>query len=383
MHSLISFAIAGASLLSTVSAAPVAQASSAPFTNPVPFSSAGFPDPNAAQLLAIELQAHGTLPNGSPPAMISANGITNLQLVEFNENFEVAFFGSLLNNITTNVPGFQIYDTKGRGIVIDALTAILAQEELHALNAEAALTHFGHQHILPCKYVFPTTNFQDAIALAATFTDLVLGTLQDVIELFANANDNALTRGVASVLGQEGEQEGFFRLVRDKKLIPSSQPFLTTSTRDFAFSALQGFVAPGSCPNSNLINLKIFGPLNLATKVVLPQDQTLTFNFDVSTLKVAGLPKNSPLGAGTPLSGYDWNALSVQFINGQNTPISAPLKNIKVSGTVVTFDVFFPFTANLLNGLTIAAVTVGSGPFISANAVALQTLFGPGLIEVN
>lgn len=73
----------------------------------------------------------------------------------------------------------------------------------------------------------------------------------------------------------------------------------------------------------------------------------------------------------------------MQFINGQNTPISAPLKNIKVSGTVVTFDVFFPFTANLLNGLTIAAVTIGSGPFANADAVALQTLFGPGLIEVN
>lgn len=249
MYSLISFAIAGASLLSTASAAPVAQTTSAPSTNAVPFSSAGFPDPNPAQLLAIEVQAHGTLPNGSPPAMISADGIINLQLIEFNENFEVAFFGSLLNNITTNVPGFQIYDTKSRVIVIDALTAILAQEELHALNAQGALQHFGQQPILPCKYVFPTANFQDAIALAATFTDLVLGTLQDVIELFANANDNALTRGVASVIGQEGEQEAFFRLVRDKKLIPSSQPFLTTSSRDFAFSALQGFVVPGSCPN--------------------------------------------------------------------------------------------------------------------------------------
>lgn len=249
MYSLISFAIAGASFLSTASAAPVAQASPAPSTNAVPFSNAGFPDPNAEQLLTIETLAHGTLPNGAPPAMISQQGITNLQLIEFNENFEVAFFGSLLNNVTNNVPGFQVYDVKGRVIVIDALTAILAQEELHALNAEGALKHFGQQPILPCKYVFPTTNFQDAIALAATFTDLVLGTLQDVIEIFADNNDNALTRGIASVIGQEGEQEGFFRLARDKKLIPSSQPFLTTSTRDFAFSALQGFVVPGSCPN--------------------------------------------------------------------------------------------------------------------------------------
>lgn len=59
------------------------------------------------------------------------------------------------------------------------------------------------------------------------------------------------------------------------------------------------------------------------------------------------------------------------------------MKNVKVSGTIVTFDVLFPFTANLLDGLTIAAVTVGNGPFVSADAVAVQTLFGPGLIEVN
>jgi hypothetical protein len=115
----------------------------------------------------------------------------------------------------------------------------------------------------------------------------------------------------------------------------------------------------------------------------LPQDQTLTFNFDVKTLTAAGLPASSPLGAGTPLTGYNWNTLSVQFINQQNKPVPAPLKNIKVSGTVLTFDVDFPFTANLLNGLTIAAVTVGQGPFASAGEVAAQTLFGPGLIEVN
>jgi hypothetical protein len=249
MYSLISFAIAGASFLSTVSAAPVAQSSPAPSTNVIPFSDAGFPDPNAAQLLAIETIAHGTLPNGAPPPMISQNGITNLQLVNLNENSEVAFFGSLIHNITINAPGFQIQDPKERDFILEALVAVLAQEELHALNAEAALKHFGQQPILPCKYVFPTTNFDDAIALAATFTDLVLGTLQDVIEIFANNNDNALTRGVASVIGQEGEQEGFYRLLRNKKLIPSSQPFLTTSTRDFAFSALQGFAVPGSCPN--------------------------------------------------------------------------------------------------------------------------------------
>jgi hypothetical protein len=399
MYSLISFAIAGASLFSSVSCAPVAQTSApAPAANAIPFVADGFPTPNAAQLLAIEQLAHGTLPNGSPPPMISANGITNLEFINFNENFEVAFFASLIHNVTTNVAGFQIQDQTERAFILEALTAVFAQEELHALNAEGALKHFGQQPILPCKYQFPTTTFDDAIALAATFTDVVLGTLQDVIQVFAESNDDALTRGIASVIGQEGEQEGFYRLLRNKKLIPSAQPFLTTSTRDLAFSALQAFVIPGSCPNGklpcstlaepshtnkppeNLINLKIFGPLNLATKNVLPQDQTLTFTFDIKTL----LP-NVAIAALTPttdITKYDWTTLSLQLINGQNTPISEPLQNVRVSGSVVTFDAQFPFTANLLDGLTIGAVTVGSG-FANADAVALKTLFGPALIEVN
>jgi len=343
----------------------------------IPFVNDGFPTPNAAQLLAIEELAHGTLPNGTPPPTISPEGITNLQFINFNENFEVAFFSSLIHNISTNAPGFQINDDKEKTFILEVLIAVLAQEELHVINAEKALIHFGQQPILPCKYVFPTTNFNDAIALAATFTDVVLGTLQDVIEIFADNNDNALTRGIAAVIGQEGEQEGFYRLLANKNLIPNELPFLTTSTREFAFSALQAFTVPGSCPNENLINLPIFGVLNLATKNIQPVDQTLTFTFDVKTL-----PSNTFISATTDLSKFDWTTLTLQYINQQNVPIPEPLTNVRVTGTVVTFDAFFPFVENLMNGLTIGAVTVGSG-FATADQVADKTLFAPALIEIN
>lgn len=281
--------------------------------------------------------------------------------------------------------------------------------------------------ILPCKYVFPTTNFADAIGLAATFTDVVLGTLQDVVEIFADNNDNGLTRGVAAVIGQEGEQEGFYRILQNQNKIPSSQPFLTTSTRDFAFSALQGFVVPGSCPNEALINLKIFGPLNVLTKTILPKDQLLQFSFDLKTLNastIASTPGASPaanntvaassgfrtsyvpsatappaavqthahpkragpsytVGGTTYDASYDWSQLVVVYINQQNTPKTAPLQNVQIAGSVVTFQANFPFEEDLLFGLTIAAVVQGAGPFASAKAVADATLFGPGLIEVD
>jgi hypothetical protein len=126
MHSVMSFVAVGASILSSVYAAPVA--SSAPATNAVPFSNDGFPTPSASQLLAIEELAHGTLSNAPPPpkGAISAQGITNQQLVNYNENFEVAFFGSMLHNITTNVSGFTFSDSKERDFVIEVITAVLA-----------------------------------------------------------------------------------------------------------------------------------------------------------------------------------------------------------------------------------------------------------------
>jgi hypothetical protein len=51
-------------------------------------------------------------------------------------------------------------------------------------------------------------------------------------------------RGFGSTLGQEGEQNGFYRDILGK--LPSALPFLTASLRDFAYSALnQLFIVPG------------------------------------------------------------------------------------------------------------------------------------------
>jgi hypothetical protein len=133
----MSFAAVGASILSSVYAAPLAQnqfkpsstsQSTAPSSTAVAFLNDGFPSPNPAQLLAIEELAHGTIPNGPPPAKgaISAQGILNLQFVNYNENLEVNFFSSLLHNITTNVDGFKISDNKERDFVIEVITAVLA-----------------------------------------------------------------------------------------------------------------------------------------------------------------------------------------------------------------------------------------------------------------
>ena len=94
--------------------------------------------------------------------------------------------------------------------VLSILNIVLAQEELHELNANGAFKLFTNQTIKPCEYIFPVATFNDSIALASTFTDVVLGTLPDIQTVFADNQDNGLIRGVGSVIGQEGEQNGVY-----------------------------------------------------------------------------------------------------------------------------------------------------------------------------
>src|SRR3569833_3692782 len=134
------------------------------------------------------------------------------------------------------------------------------QEELHALNAINVLNHFGVLAPQPCRYQFPTTSVFDAVSFAEALTALVLGTLQDVSQAAAKNGDEGEERAVASVIGQEGEQEGFYRVALGKK--PSEKPFLTTNVGPFLFSFLQQFVVKASCHFPlDAIKQHIFTPL--------------------------------------------------------------------------------------------------------------------------
>ena len=184
--------------------------------------------------------------------------------------------------------------------------------------------------------------------------------------------DPELIRGVASVIGQEGEQNGFFRVKEGK--IPSALPFLTTSTREFAFSALnQNFIVPGSCPNLDTIDIPVFSPLIVETQDIDAKLQNIEFSFTI--------PSSIPSSWHS-----DYSGLSLVYLNQQNVPIVEKLQNIDIDikNLKVTFEALFPFDGTAFgNGLTITAVTNSNGPFISADAVASATVFGPGLIEIN
>ena len=152
--------------------------------NDKPFSlDNGFPkiaNPSDA-LTKINIAARGTLSNAPPPANApSAETLKSLRLVAFNELFEVYFFTELLKNVTEAVPGYEFQDQTQKKKIIDVLTAVQAQEQLHALNANNALNRFTAEPVQACQYNAGVNNFKDAIFTAATFTDVVMGTLADI-----------------------------------------------------------------------------------------------------------------------------------------------------------------------------------------------------------
>ncbi|KAJ5807361.1 hypothetical protein N7447_010817 [Penicillium robsamsonii] len=327
-------------------------------THPLP---GGMPNPSPSELEMIELNAHGTLPNGPAPAGISEGGIVNLKLIAFNELFEIAFFDQLITNITDNILGYRFSDKNDYNFVLNSLKVILAQEEIHALDANNALARVGVDPIEPCRYTFPVHDFDAAIMLATTFTDVVLGTLQDVVERFAVGGDIGLARAISSVIGQEGEQQGWFRVMQGK--FPSELPFLTTSDLNIAFTAIETFVVPGTCPNIDSIPLKIFPPLNVI-KGPTAETGHIKVSFDDS-------------------EEIDDGILWLAYINQQNLPMVEPLHVVsKENGTIIA-KALFPYDAYEMNGLTIAAVTATKGPFLNAHGVAKETLAGPGLFVID
>ncbi|KAH7123125.1 hypothetical protein EDB81DRAFT_913262 [Dactylonectria macrodidyma] len=330
----------------------------------------GFPNPSDSQERQIALQAGGKLPGGPLPKTLGSGSTTAFQLIAFNELFETAFFSSLLHNITQGVKGYEVPANERRASEL-IIKTILAQEEQHAIGALATLKSAGKFAPSPCRYKFPVNKLDDAIFLAETFTAVVLGALQDANVVFASEGQPEIVRLVSSVIGQEGEQNGFYRIHLGE--IPSESPFLTTVPAAFAWSALQLFVVPGSCSNNiKNIHIPIFPPLLVnggPVAKVAPKDQTLKFKANLKGYK----PAKKYYGS----SGN----LYITYTTGQQLPISVKAKNVRWHGDTITLEAKFPYTENIMAGFSHAALTTGKN-FASADAVVGQTLAAPGVIQV-
>lgn len=205
------------------------------------------------------------------------------------------------------------------------------------------------------------SDYKSAIALGETFTNLKLGTLQDIVTRFAMGSDFDLARFVASIVGQKGQQSGWFRTLQNK--VASDVPFPTTGNVDFLFSAVQRFIVPRNCSSIADIPLHTFQPLNILTPPG-PRTQLIRVSWK-------------------PTTGNKSGQLWMTYINQLNTPIAERMNIISSNNETVVAEALFPYEKYLLNGLTIAAVTTSGGPFANAAEVSQATAFGPGLITVN
>jgi len=333
-------------------------AAAAPFSLPN-----GFPNLSGDALNQVSEAAGGTLPNTPLPTSLPADAVTTLQVIAYNEIFEVAFFSSLLANVTNGVDGFTDLKGMDKDYVTKILSAVVAQEELHATGANAILASANATTIPACNYMFPTTDFISAIALADLFTEVVLGTLQSVSTQFAmdGASTQPLVQLIASIIGQEAEQAGGYRMIEGR--IPSSAPFLTTSTGEFAFNAIaQNFIVPGSCDSV----FETIGVPMLDTLVIngMPGDTNQTVTFTTSCTHTT--------------EGADFLA----YISGQNSPVIVPISNVQVNGDMATFEASLPFANGFAKGLTIAAL-VNTTDLATAADVTAVAFAGPGLIQVD
>ncbi|CAF9932748.1 MAG: hypothetical protein GOMPHAMPRED_006656 [Gomphillus americanus] len=338
-------ALASAVLASPISRRWTQEQAKFPLTN-------GFPHPKADAVSAIEAQAQGTIPDIVFPTSISDKTALVFSLIATNELAEVAYFTSLLYNISTKQSGYEHCDQQ----LFDSLVAIQAQEEIHALGANGILKAAGRPVIEPCKYTFPVNNLEEAIQFATSFTDLVLGTLQTALTAFGADGDTEFLQLIGSVIGSEGEQEGLFRSTFGK--IASEKPFLTVGGPVFAASALvQNVIVPGSCPTQ--LPIPVLAPLTFSTAKT--ETQILHFSF----------PGNSSEG------------LSLVYLSGQNKPIVEPITKSTIANGKILFDGTFQQQAQNLNGFTLAAIVKGSGPFTNASDVANAAVAGPAFIQVN
>ncbi|KAL8992954.1 MAG: hypothetical protein Q9169_006714 [Polycauliona sp. 2 TL-2023] len=379
-------------LATAVTAAPALFANTSIF--PLPD---GFPSPSPAQLLEIERLAGGRLPTNPLPTGLSKDEITTLKLLAHNELYEVAFFTELLTNLTTHVAGYGPQDLAPYPggapleptLLYKTIESIKNQEELHAIAANAFLVSAGEQPIAPCRYVFPVSNFKNAILFARVFTDLALGTIPAVQLLYAkgNATRNILTLG--SILGQEGQQDGFFRYAQNKPA--SAAPFLTGSTASIAFNALRKLIVEDSCPQPlstiglpEWTKLKYFDAsfainnyngIELAT----PEPSWPAWVVSNPATRNGSLPFFS--------SGFEApRTSSIVYLSGQNKPVAVPITNYfrQPGDDSQTWRAAFPFQEEgFANGLVIVILANGLGPFEDADAVAAAANRGPILIEMN
>jgi Ferritin-like domain len=174
---------------------------------------------------------------------LSQDGIGWLQLANFLENLEVAFFHEGVSNYTQRWKS----NTKVSGVkTADVIRRIAAQESVHKESIENLLAANGAQPVHSCTYSFPVTNEKSFLALASIITNVGIGNLINTVGKLSET-DGQLDASIASIIPVEARHDAFFRLYN--KEVPNPSTFETRISGIWAYNLALDFIQHGSCGN--------------------------------------------------------------------------------------------------------------------------------------
>ena len=235
------------------------------------------PPPNDQNPLDFATLAGGGPPNGKLPPNISNSAIADFQAVNFLENFESGFFEQAIEWLH----GWN--DKHQYNKLIDVVTKIHAQEQVHVATAEGILNNFHRQTFKPCTYKFPDVhNIEDFVNLANIITVTGIGGVINLVAGLA-VTDPELVTGPASILGNEARQDAFFRTAGLGLEFPEPAAFDTRISAGYALNLASAFVS--DC-QGNMPSFKTIPPLKADVhKKVTGSSGPITFSFDSKQVK--------------------------------------------------------------------------------------------------
>ena len=315
----------------------------------MPMGGPANPPANDQNPLDFATLAGGGPPNGKLPPNISNSAIADFQAVNFLENFEAGFFEQAIQWLGGWNDKHQ-YDE-----LLDVVTKIHAQEEIHVATAEGILNNFHRQTFKPCTYKFPDVhNVEDFVSLANIITVTGIGAVINLISGLA-VTDPELVQGPASILGNEARQDAFWRVNTLGLRFPEPAAFDTRISAQFALSLAAPFVSDCQGNEPNFVALP---PLKaeVGKKEVTGSSGPITFSFNTKQVK------NST------------SDVFVGWVNQANVVQYTPAKvwNGKVSSTI----------PGGLAGVAFAALT-NQNTVPDVGNLTLHTLAGPAPVRIS
>jgi Ferritin-like domain len=200
---------------------------------------------------------------------LSQDGINQLQLTNFLENLEVAFFREGAQNYTQRwKSGGNVNGVK----TADVIRRIQAQEVVHKESIEELLKANRAEAVASCKYSFPVTDEKSFLALASIITNIGIGSLINTVGKLS-ITDAQLEASIASIIPVEARHDAFFRLYN--KEVPNPSTFETRISGIWAYNLALDFIQHGSCGNlpQFIRSLPVFPDLQLVGSGMLaPHD---------------------------------------------------------------------------------------------------------------